>query len=860
MIFKKIFFIFIFSSIFAVTAQGSSGKPEKHVLKNGLTVLIQEFDSSPSVCLYALVKTGSASEGQFLGSGVTHFMEHMIFKGTPSRLPGRISQEVQGAGGSINASTGRDYTIFTIQVPADRFETGLDVLSDMLMHAVIDEEEFRKEKDVVLSELNMYEDSPDFIVSRMMLQALYKKHPYRHPIIGYRDVLKNLQQKDMVQYYQKHYAPNNIVLSVVGNIQSAAALEKVKSAFVDFKRQPEIARNLPKEPEQLFARYSKGEYQTDLTRIDMAFPTASLLSEDVFALDILVSALGVGESSRLYLDLFKQKNLVYSISANHYTLVDSGILEIEAKCDYKNKDAVVENIRLEIERIRRFGIRADELKRIKKKIKSDYYLDHQSAPALAFSLAYDEGMADDYHFSQHYLDRIEKLTQKDIKEVAQKYLDPEKENLAILAPLNSGESVLVKDELRTEMPAIKEVVLANGLRIFVKEDHRFPVVSMNAFFEGGQFFDSQSLSGICYLTSKLLNKGTKKRTASDISQELEAQGIRLDTFCDKNILGLSFECLSQDFSVGLNLAKDILFNPTFSEDELQQQKDVVVSEIKAKKDNIFYLASKELKEILFKGHPFQNETEGSFESIKKITRLDIEGFYQNLRAPSRMVVTVFGDIREDEAIQMVKKTFGTLLENKSELPQHTVESVAAKTVKNVTFDKNQAIVLMGFQGVGASYPDRWGINALSALIGSFNGKMFHDIRDEYGWAYSLGGRSVEFKDTGFIYFYVLTDQQHVRKAQQEMEGIILSIQEGSVTPEELDKIKNHLKETYQAQLETNRALSSRVAVDEIYGLGFDNFRKHEKLIDQITLKDIQRLAKEYLDLNRAVIILGNAKE
>jgi len=859
MTFKRIFFIACFLFICTSSSQALENDVSKYTLDNGLTVLIEPIPTSPSACFYALVKTGSATEGKLLGSGVTHFMEHMIFKGTPTRGPGKIPQDIQAAGGSVNASTGHDHTIFKIEMPSESFDAGLDVLSDMLMHASIDAEEFKKEKDVVLSELNMYEDSPEFKISKMTYETLYKSHPYRHPIIGYREVLENLTHEEMVRYYKKRYAPNNIVLAVVGNVTPAEAIEKIKNAFAQFSRQPEVTRNLSKEPKQLFSRHVQDEFPTDLTRIDMAFPTVRLLDPDAFALDVLAYVLGQGESSRLYLDLFKDKNLVYSVSTSHYTPVDTGAFEIEVKCDYANQEEVIKNIRKQIDLIKRSGISPKELNKVKKKIQSDYYLNRQSAAAVAYSLAYDEALAGGYQFSSNYVNRISEVTAKDVKAVAQKYLTSEKENLIVLAPLNSFKAS-DQETAEQEQPEIKKIILDNGLKVLIKEDHRLPIVSMHIVLEGGQLADPKDLPGLCYLTSRVLTKGTKSLSANDIARQMEEQGIRLSAFASKNVLGLDVECLSQDFDAGLKLTKDILMNPAFAQSEISQQKSAIAAQIKSKKDNIFQMASQELKKILFAGHPFQNDIDGNLESLEKITRKDIVNFYKSFRVPSNMIVTVFGDINEAKVISAIKSAFGKMPKAQSVLPQRPLNAISEEIVKDITLDKKQAIVLMGFQGVGVGHADRPGLDVLSAFIGTFGGKMFSEIRDKYGWAYSLGGRSSEYKDEGFIYFYVLTDEVHAKEARQKIQEIIAPIQQGKVTAEELEKIKYHMKKVYLAQLETLGAISTRAALDEIYGLGYDNFTKYPKLIDQITLGDIQSLAQKYLDSNRSVVVFGLPKE
>jgi len=223
----------------------------KRIFDSGLTVLVTEMPSSPVVSVFALVKTGSATEGRFLGTGISHFLEHMLFKGTHGRDVGQLASRIQAVGGVINASTSIDYTIYTITVPYVSFDVALEILSDMLMNASMEEEEVERERKVIFGEMRLRQDNPDRKLSEIIFQNVYIRHPYRHPIIGYESLLAGVTQDDLIVYYQKNYTPNNTIISVAGNIQKNIVLPKIEHTFKDFKRSRSSARNLPQEPSQI---------------------------------------------------------------------------------------------------------------------------------------------------------------------------------------------------------------------------------------------------------------------------------------------------------------------------------------------------------------------------------------------------------------------------------------------------------------------------------------------------------------------------------------------------------------------------------------------------------------------------------
>jgi zinc protease len=212
---RRWFFIFLALGHFLLAPRDCSPSALDHtskvVLDNGLTVLITEMPSSPVVAVYALVKTGSATEGEFLGTGISHFLEHMLFKGTHGRGVGEIAAKIQAIGGEINAATGKDYTIYTITVPFEQFDVALDVLADMLMHSTMEPEEVERERSVIFSEMKMHNDNPDRKIQEIKDKNIYLRHPYRHPIIGYETALAGVTRDDLLEYYRRFYVPDNTI-------------------------------------------------------------------------------------------------------------------------------------------------------------------------------------------------------------------------------------------------------------------------------------------------------------------------------------------------------------------------------------------------------------------------------------------------------------------------------------------------------------------------------------------------------------------------------------------------------------------------------------------------------------------------
>lgn len=828
----------------------------KFTLDNGLRVVAKELPNSPMVAVYGLVKTGSATEDKYLGTGVSHFLEHMLFKGTTKRKIGEISSQIQAVGGFINASTSFDYTIYVISVPYEHFDLALDVLSDMLMNSVLAPAEVEKEREVVFNEMRLYKDDPGRELSELALRTVYTEHPYRHPVIGYESVLADVSREQLMDYYKDRYVPNNIVLSIAGNISIKDVRPKIESVFKDCKRGREILRNLPDEPDQITPRYSEVEFSTDLTRMSIAFSGVQLMDHDLYALDILAQILGQGDSSRLYSDLYSQRKMVYSIYASNFTPLDRGVFEVESLLDYENVEQVKKAILDHIEIIKKKGVQADELKKAKQQFLSKHIYENQSASQVAYSLAFDEAFTGDYQFSEKYLKAVHRITEEDIKRVAKLYLKQEVMTTVVVKPVDSS-GAAEEQAVERVKGEIKKYTLENGLTVLLREDHTYPLASIHLIANGGLRLEPKGFYGISDLVSNVWIKGTKSMSADQWARRIDSLGMSMGGFSGKNSFGLNLRFLSEDIQEAFELLEDAIKDPVFPEEEIEKLKRNMKVSISQRKDDVFRFTQNNLMGELFPTHPYRYEPVGTEESIDKITRNDVKNFYDRHVVPNNMVLVVFGDIDSRRVEEWIAKKFGSLPKKDLNFQKYERETLI-RGVKEKIFelDKEQVTLMFGFHGVEMSDKDRYGVDVLSAILGSsFSGRLFGNVRDKLGKAYRLGGDSVPGIEPGYIYFYVVTDPASMAQAKELVLAEIKNIQNDFVSETELNNIKTYLKGSYKASLETNDAISFAVGLDELYGLGFDDYAKYDTYIDRVTQEDILALAKKYLDLNKMVIVI-----
>ncbi len=320
---------------------------QKWILPNGLTVIVQEDRSAPVASVQAWCETGSIYEDERLGAGMSHILEHMLFKGTKTRGGNAIARAVQDVGGYINAYTSFDRTVYWIDVPKAGVNAAIEILSDAMMNSTLPAEEYAKEQEVIRREFAMGFDDPDRMAGQLLFSTAYQRHSYRLPVIGLLDVFNQLTQEQVMQYYKSRYVPNNMTFVVVGDVDAEAVREQLVRHFQDQPARSLKPVYIPPEPPQLGLREVHQEFNTELTRLSLAWHIPEVTHPDVPALDLLSTVLGDGRSSRLYRRVREEAGLAFGVSAYSYTPGEPGLFGIDAMTE-PEKRAATQALILEI--------------------------------------------------------------------------------------------------------------------------------------------------------------------------------------------------------------------------------------------------------------------------------------------------------------------------------------------------------------------------------------------------------------------------------------------------------------------------------------------------------------------------------
>ncbi len=828
-------------------------------LENGLTIIVREDHSAPVVSAQAWCKSGSIDEGRWLGAGLSHLLEHMLFKGTTTRGAGRIDQEVQDMGGYMNAFTSFDRTVFWINVPNTGARVAIDILCDIMQHATLPAEELAKEMDVIRREMDMNQDDPGRRSSRRLFETAYTRSPYRYTIIGYPQIFDELTREDIVAYYRKKYVPNNLFLVVVGDVSEKEVIAQIREGFADAKARPLRPLALPVEPPQTAPREVTEEAGVELGHLHLSWHIPDVRHPDVPVLDVLGTVLGAGRSSRLYQEVRERKALVNSVDAWTYSPGNPGLFGLSALVDAEKFETARAALLAEIERVKRQGVADAELVKAAKQFTAGALATRKTMQGQAHDLGSSWLAANDLNFSARYLAAIKRITPADVQRVANTYLTAENRTLYALLPTGAAPEI-TRASTPAAQNAIQKFELANGLRLLVKADHRLPFVEFRAVFKGGVLAETPETSGLTHLTGKMLLKGTKTRSAKQLATEIESVGGSIDGYAGNNSFGVNVEVLSSDFTTGLGILAEVLLHPTFPPEALERERAVQLAALRAQKDQLMQSGFRLMRRGLFGETGYGLDALGTEESIAALDAEDLRSFHQKLVVPNNCVLAVFGDVPADVVRAAVEKTFDAWPPGDLFAVAHSGHTTQKVRRLIETRDKKQAVLVIGFPGASLHDADRYPLELLQEACSDLGSRLYLRIRENLGLAYYVGAQNFAGLAPGYFAFCVSTAPEKVELVEKELLAEALLLRAEGLTDDELKRSKAKLigQKKIARQDLGHCALSS--ALDELYGLGFAHSEQEDADYAAVTLDQIKAAARKYLRLDAPVIAVVRPEE
>jgi len=854
----------------------------RFVTDNGLTVVMREDHAAPVLTMQAWVKTGSITEGHLQGSGMSHFVEHMLFKGTKRRAVGDYAREIASYGGTLNAYTTYDRTVYFFTIASSYFDEGLDAIADVIQNATFPADETVKEQEVIRREIAMTNDSPGHQMWQTVMESAFRVHPFRVPIIGYLPAYNRLTRDDLVAYYQKRYVPDNCVFVVAGDFDATAARPKVEAAFKDWQRRALAPVYYPTEPDQVAPRTVERPLAIQKTKCYLTWQGMSVASPDVFAADVLAIIAGQGKASRLHKRLVERDQLVEQVSSNNFTPTDRGLFMVTMQLDRDKLDRAVAAVEDEFARLKRDLVGAAELARARSLVVAAAVRGLETVEGVADALGSGEFEVGNPDFKDYYVERIRAVTAEDVREAARRYVvgptltkvvftpkddgAPKKaegpKGRDLLAELRqrhaakAGQSVDAAEDARHPRASVQQ--LSNGLKTVVLERHRLPLVAIAVNVRGGSRYEKGFAPGTAALMAEMLVKGTKSRSAEQIAETVEGVGGQLPVVASIDTYGLRAVVLKEHLDLAVDLVADILQHCTFPQDELTKAKRLQLAAVKTERDKPFRKAMLDFYAVRYGDHPWGRSHLGTEASVGAMTRDELVRYYEATCTPDNACLSVVGDVERADVVARLERKLASW-RGRCRLPQpDAVPAVTGETVKHFAMpDWQQAFVLLGFAGAPLGHEDVFALDVLNDMVGGMGNRLFRTLRGKKSLAYQVGCSHETASDLRSQLFYIVTEPARVDEAVAGLRTEIAEALDAMPSEDQVARARNKAVGESAIDLQENRSLAATMAYHELVGLGWDfPFRRNDELA-KVTAEQVRAVARTYWRLGDSLqVVVG----
>jgi len=880
---------------------------QKYTLSNGLTVILHQDASDPLVHVDMTYHVGSGRE-ELGKSGFAHFFEHMMFQGSENVGDEQHFKLVTEAGGTMNGTTNSDRTNYFQTVPANQLEKMLWLESDRMGFLVdaVTQEKFEVQRETVKNERGQRVDNrPYGRLNERVSEALYPAgHPYSWPVIGFMDDLNRVNVNDLKAFFLKWYGPNNATLTIGGDINAIETLALVEQYFGSIPRGPEIG--MPEKPtfELNEDRYISMEDNVHLPLVYMSYPTVSVRHEDEAPLDVLSSILGGGKTSLLYKNLVKNQ-LAVQASVSHpcaELACTFNLLALPHPASGKTLADIEKVIRESLVEFEKRGVQDDDLAKVKASMEAGFIFGLQSVSGKVSTLAANQTFKGNPNYIEQDIARYASVTKADVMRVFNKYIKGQHGVIMSIVPKGKLDLIAAKDNHtpaerskgeasntsadslvvrkakdnfdRSKMPtsgANKAVAvpqmwqetLANGIKVLGTQSIETPTTSLLLKIPAGHYYSDKDKAGVVSLLASTLNESTLKRSAEDMSKELQKLGSSIAIYAGTQYLNVNVSTLTKNLDATMALLNEKLMQPAFIDSEFARNKSNAIQGAINNKKDAGYLASTAYRQLLQADNIAATSSRGSEDSLKNVTLDDVKAFYKQQVKPANSQVIVVSDLKEAALVKSLNVFSAWQGKGKSLALTLSKPDTRAGVIYLVNKDgAAQSAIRIGkrsiTQDITGEYYKSYLMNF--ALGGAFNSRINLNLREDKGYTY--GARSY-FSADKFSGSYTASAEVRADvtdKSIIEFVNEINSYRDKGITAEELSFMRNAINQKDALKYETPRAKLGFLAQILEHDLKPSFVKERAKIVENISSDEINALAKKHLNLAEMVmVVVGDAK-
>lgn len=861
----------------------------KAYLENGLTILLKEIHTAPVVSVQVWYRVGSRNESPGL-NGITHQLEHLMFKGTHTR-PVQFGKLFSALGSASNAFTSYDMTAYYGTAGRNKLATLLLLEADRMQNVLLTAAQLASEKRVVISELQGYENSPDYRLSKVVMQQAFSDSNYGLPVGGTKADVEKFTLAQVQEYYQQYYQPSNATLVVTGDFETATVLGQIQTLFGNIPSDAvaTTARPLPVVTNSTTTSAPLILQEPGSAALfDAVYPIPDAQHPDIPALEILDSILSAGRHSRFYPVLI-ESGLATNAYAYVAALMDAGWYNISVTAAESQLTEIAQVVESTLEQLRSQPISLEELDRAKTQLQAGFILSNREIENQASQLAYNQIVTDDHCFSDRYLAGLKAVTPADVLRVAQTYLTPTQKTVGFFEPTyfegqstpdgipatQTAEDFTPNEPIDpaqvaqylpdlpfveiSETQALPErVTLDNGLTLLLLPDHSTPTVTLSGHLRAGNEWDCLTLSGVASMTADNLMSGTASKDDLALAKALEDRGASLDFVSLREGVDISGHALSPDLPVVLETLADVLQNATFPQQQLDLSRQRMLTHLQLELDDPGTLARRNFQQQIYpQEHPFYGFPTAN--SLKTISREGVLRFYQQHYTPANLVLTLVGDFAVEAVRSHLSQTLGQWCNPPVSDPLPFPESQLPQTIQRIQAPlpgKTQVVTYMGYPGIERHHPLYFAAMLLNQILGgdTLSSRLGTEIRDRQGLTYGIYSYFAAGLHAGPFAVQMQTSPEDTQKAISSTIALLKQVKADGITESELETAQRSILNSYPVDLSDPDVLAQRFLMNEVLGLPVEEIRQLPHKIAAVTMAEVDQAIQAFIHPDRFVIV------
>jgi zinc protease len=849
-------------------------KIEQVQLDNELNTLFIHSPGCSAATVQMWFRAGSALEVKD-NEGIAHFLEHMFFKGTPTRPGPQLAHDIESYGGEVNAFTSFDYTCYYINTPSLFLEKSVDILLDMVANPLFSEDEIPSERQVVFEEYRRAMDNPsqwNFI----QLQKGSFTAGYQHPILGREDTILNFSQQQIKSFRENFYNLENAMLVVAGDLRERETLEKkIRSFRLPHGQKSQFG------PFDLKATDSINVHDKDIRQatLTLCFQAPGYVHEKAAAQDLAINCLAHGEMSRMYQALVAKTSLCNGVSGSTMYFANGGVHMLRMNFPVENLSKISALFMQTLQQAVAEGFKPEELNKIKNQYIASKVYERESIESFAFSLGHGFAQSGNIHCEEAFIEKIRSTTPVQVWEGLMEILK-QSSHFTLQVPKDTKLTVPerelkkwqvglkktgIKLKLKFDSPklttskfdsAVQVAEVKPGIKFVYRKNDLTPTFVLHAYMKGGQSAENNKTAGIHHLMARLLTYGYKGMSYEKLKNELEFLSASLSGFSGKNAYGLTLHGQSKDMEKLTGHFFGTLYNPDVPKKFFEHERKIILRALENQKEDPMKQAFKAFYKMVFNGHAYALELAGTPQTLKAFTPTGLQRLHKNHLTKSELVITYCGDQDFSVIFPVIKELVKDLDERRPLKRAKTKPKPITGKREKLVFKREQTQIVIGAPAYGIGYKEDLYLKMITAHLSGQSSELFVEVRDRQGLCYSVSPVHVTALESGCWGIYIGSGSDKTERAIEAIMGIINKLRDHGIKREEFERIKTMMDGQNLLGIQTNEDYAQFYSIPVLHSQGLDFPHLNNEAIRQANYQDFQHFLKKYFKKKWTIIEAG----